>query len=98
MDVNQTHNRILARLLDTFSIMKRVVYKTVTRGLELTELERKSSEVLETSQLFMFKTIPWYKRAYHRLKKVLCICPSWWCRCGGDKKENKSESRKLFDI
>lgn len=90
-------NRILARLLDTFSIMKRVVYKTVTRGVELTELERMSAEVMETSQLFMFKTIPWYKRLYYRLKKVFCICPAWWCS-GCSRDRETTVAKKPFDI
>ena len=70
--------RILASLNDTHNIILRSTRRLVTRGVDVEVTEAKSLEILQTSELFMFKTIPWYERAYKTLKRKLCRCPSWW--------------------
>lgn len=73
--------RIISELNETQNIMIRSIRRMLERGEDLKYTEKKSIEILETSELFMFKTIPWYERAYIKLKKTICICPSWWFRC-----------------
>jgi len=69
--------RILVKLKDTHNVMVKAATRMLKRGEELKTTERRVKETLETSELFMFKTIPWYSRIYHKSKRLL-FCPGWW--------------------
>lgn len=73
--------RIIASLHETHNIILKSTRRLLKRGESLNVTEQRSQEVLETSKLFMFKTIPWYERAYIKLKETLCVCPRWWFPC-----------------
>lgn len=58
------------------------------RGVSVDTLEERSAELNETSNLFVIRTIPWYRRCCRR------CCPAWWFRscglerCFGDSPES----------
>ena len=74
--MNQTQ-RIMYKLKETHNIMVKSTFNLLERGEHLKTAEKRSDDVMKTSELFMFKTIPWYSRVYIKSKKLL-FCPSWW--------------------
>ena len=78
---NDRASRILQSLVDIQNIMLNSIKQILNRGEELHILEKKSDDVMKTSELFMFQTIPWYEKLYKRTVKKLCFCPLWWFRC-----------------
>ena len=95
----ETIKRILHTLNDTHNIMLRATRRLVTRGIDTEITENKSMEILQTSELFMFKTIPWYERLYSRIKKKICICPLWWfCRTPATKQQDNAHNHFEADV
>jgi hypothetical protein len=82
MAETRPYGRIMALLGKTHNIMLNATRHMAQRGNDLEVAEQRSIDVLNTSQLFMFKTIPWYERLYIRLKRTCCICPAWWFHFG----------------
>lgn len=75
--MNQTQ-RILCKLKDTHNIMVGAATKMLERGEELKATKERVDDVMRTSELFMFKALPWYSRIYHKSKRVF-FCQFWWC-------------------
>jgi hypothetical protein len=68
--------RILDKLYATRQLLRELIEKTLDRGLRTEELEERSQDLLDSSDLFEKKVIPWYKRAI----RCIFFCPAWWAR------------------
>lgn len=59
------------KLFEIKSMLYDIIIKLNERGIDLYNLEKKSEDLLESSEAFVVKTLPWY----HRLRP-----PAWWFR------------------
>ncbi len=61
----------LSKTIDT---MNHTLGQVSMRGLEVDEIEKNSEKLLESSNEFVYKFIPWYERLWYNL----WCCPKWW--------------------
>lgn len=80
-DKSNKINKIYSKLYHVQAIMIKNTRYVLNRGQDLDVTEKKAEEVMKTSELFMFQTIPWYERLYKKTRKIICCCPSWWFKC-----------------
>ena len=77
MEIRQ---RIIEKLRQTHTLMVSLTEQLLQRGNSVERLEERTEQVLRTSELFMFRVIPWHQRLLHRVKRLF-FCPRWWFFC-----------------
>jgi hypothetical protein len=63
--------KIQSNIDESILLMHKNVGNLMKRGYQLDELEMNSEALLESSNQFVYETVPWYNR-------ITNICPSWW--------------------
>lgn len=82
---------VLDTLSDVVDMMRHNIAELMDRGMTVDKLEERSEELAATSQLFLVRVLPWYKRMWYRVYACMC-CPvhcvdrwiccrrhPWWC-------------------
>ncbi len=67
---------IESNLWNAMKTMEKNIHRMGMRGERVEDIERQSSDLMESSYEFVERFDPWYIRA---AKNVMC-CPNWWCR------------------
>lgn len=60
---------IMVKLHGITESVQELFHKYLDRGLTVEDLEAKSQDLSESSQVFIVKILPWYRR---------CRCRCWW--------------------
>jgi hypothetical protein len=62
----------------TVNLMHQNIQNITHRGLQLNELEVESEKLVESSNLFVRRLLPFHKRCWYWFLRLF---PSWWCHC-----------------
>lgn len=65
--------RVMETLNQVVTIMHQNINQLLDRGLTVDDLEVRSHDLVNTSELFVIRVLPWYKRIYYRFTRCICI-------------------------
>ena len=60
----------------TINTMRSSIVKLSHRGAQIDDISDISERLLASSDLFVTRTLPWYRRCW----RFFFVCPSWWFR------------------
>lgn len=64
--------KIQSNLDYTIDTLRKSIHKVHERGSKLNEIEKTSEEVLLSSEHFVIRVIPWYKRLWYYFAGFFC--------------------------
>lgn len=84
---------IETNLNSTISTVQTSMARLSSRGMAIDYISKQSEDLLNSSDEFVAKFIPWYKRVW----KNIWICPNWWWEFKQEDEE-EYERKKWVEI